>query len=122
MCAIALQTLARLLEENKKVLLVPSESSDAEMVSKLFGIYKSLVEENNILILMDMQPLNKQSNRVCTISTQEAEFFKRLYETYEFSNQFFVLSSPDTNCGNLFNYVKNGLLTEEECFLAFLEA
>lgn len=122
MCTRALQTLARLLEENKKVLLVPSERSDAKKVSRLSSIYKSLVEENNVLILMDMQPFNKQSNRVCMISTQEAEFFRRLYKTYEFSNQFFVLSSPDTNCGNLLNYVKNGLLTEEECFLAFLEA
>ncbi len=121
MCVKALQTLTKLLEENSKVLLVSAEDSDMDIASKLSCAYKSLVEKNNVLILTDMQHLKEHSDRIYIISTQEAEIFRKLYETYEFSDRFAVLSPADTNYGTLLNYVKSGLLTEEEWFRTLLE-
>lgn len=120
MCTRALQTLTQLLKINNKILLIPSENTNMEIVTKLSYEYESLVKRNNVLILTDIQHLKRQSDRVCIISTQEAELFRRMYETYEFSDRFVLFSLANTNYGSLMNYVKSGFLTEEELIQAFL--
>ncbi|MCR4792597.1 MAG: hypothetical protein K5871_07595 [Lachnospiraceae bacterium] len=64
----------------------------------------------------------KALNEYRMISAEETKNILDLYRTYEFSDKFHFLSSPsDQNYGSLMNYVRNGILTEEEGYAAMLK-
>lgn len=113
--------LEQLLKENSKVLLLPSENSNSEALMKFLEKYVDFMKERKVLLLTDMQTSGWESDRICHVSTDEAESIITLYDTYEFSDRFLIWRTENIHYGNLLNYVKNGLLTEEECFRALLE-
>lgn len=113
--------LEQLLKENSKVLLLPSEDSNSETLMKFLNKYVDFMKERKVLLLTDMQAGGWDSDRICHISTDEVESIVTLYDTYEFSDRFLIWRPENMHYGNLMHYVKNGLLTEEECFRALLE-
>ena len=54
------------------------------------------------------------------ISSEEEAAALEIYRMYEFSDKFHLLSDDDTNYGCIHNYVRSGVLTEEEAYEAML--
>ena len=83
------------------ILLVDSDDSlsDGGLMGKLLNSQAYRRSEKKILVL----PAEKHMDLVS------------LYHTYEFSDRFRVIGRS-SQYGGLFNYVDNGLLTEQEVF------
>lgn len=116
-----IQRLERLLDENSKVLVFPFIKKNSEILLRIYDMLISMSKEHKALLLTDIQGRERASNRVCIISTQEMEYVLKIYRMYEFSDRFVLFWQEEPYCGSLINYVKNGLLTEEECLRAMLE-
>lgn len=55
------------------------------------------------------------------ISRTDAEELIRLYHTYEFADNFFMIAADeDSSAANIFNFVRTGMLTYEEAWQALL--
>lgn len=54
-----------------------------------------------------------KSKIVKVITDEEIFDLLKLYKMYEFSNRFYVVSDSE-QYGNVFNYIRNGIITEEE--------
>lgn len=115
-----IKKLKQVLNKYGKVLLIPSGENSGELFRKLSEQYGKLLETHNILLLTDIPDREMQSDRIYRISAEEMERIRTLYDTYEFSDHFRVLQPMTKHYGNLMNYVKNGVLTEEECFQTLL--
>lgn len=48
------------------------------------------------------------------------DIFFELYYLYEFTDEIFFITQTTVNYPNIFNFVKTGLLTEEEAYDALL--
>lgn len=115
-----IKTLERLSEENRKVLLLPAAVRSAEISTKTLVKLGDMANKYEVLILTDMPDVSAYAERVCLVPAEEMAEIQKLYNTYEFSERFILFQPADRNYGNLFHYVKNGLLTEEECFQVLL--
>ncbi|MBQ6415044.1 MAG: hypothetical protein IJJ65_02220 [Butyrivibrio sp.] len=60
-----------------------------------------------------------ESDKIKKKSYEQICEILKLYRLYDFSDRLFVISE-DSQYGNLFNYVKNGVLSSEELVEAWL--
>lgn len=83
---------------------------------------KNTTKKVLILSNADIDHTNHMNHSNCAyrrLTGEELEALQRMYNMYEFSDRFQVLSdSPQY--GGLLNYVKTGLMTEEDVFQALL--
>ena len=117
----AIEILKYLLKQNNKIILIHSRKKNTEAIIRWISICERILELQNIIILTDLQEIRKLSDKIYLIATKEMKAIQKLYRAYEFSNRVVVVQQADIFYGNLMNYIRNGLLTEEECFRAFLE-
>ena len=54
------------------------------------------------------------------IDTEDIEVLRNLYNLYEFTDEILFLTQDTMNYPNIFNFVKTGILTEEEAYDALL--
>ncbi len=52
------------------------------------------------------------------ITREEEMRIEEIYRLYDFSDRFHFLTKDNRNFGNLFNFVNNGVLTEEQAYEA----
>ena len=93
---INLSLLARVSESSeKRDLFLVSENPYSESEAAVLNTYKMLKDS-------------------------EYNQIRNLYGTYEFSDNFHLLSSDDKNYGCIMNLVKTGILSEGEAYKAML--
>lgn len=110
------EDISRDLEKFDRILLLSGNKS--EELLKTFFESDVLRERNRkILILSTLNRLDTQ-NGTCEyhrISKEEQEILISLYNMYDFSDRF-LLISDNPQYGSLLNYVKTGIMTMEEVF------
>lgn len=67
-----------------------------------------------------MSELTEAEEKMSDLTKKEAQQLVDLYLTYEFSDQFLLISRETTNYASLFHLVDTGILTMEEAFEALL--
>lgn len=102
------------MEKNHKVLLLPATAENEGILAKMLAVLGDAANKCNTLIITDMPDVSAYAERVCLVPTEEMAEILKLYNTYEFSGRFIMFQPADGNYGNLFHYVKNGILTEKE--------
>lgn len=65
--------------------------------------------------LLNSQAFRDSEKKILVLPAEKYMDLVSLYHTYEFSDRFRVIGRS-SQCGGLFNYVDNGLLTEQEAF------
>lgn len=65
--------------------------------------------------LLNSQAFRKSQKKILVLPSEKYQDLSLLYHTYEFSDRFKVIGR-NRQYGGLFNYVDNGLLTEQEVF------
>ena len=97
---IGVQVLEKILHEYGSIILFPVENV----------MYKQL--KNSVVC-------NEASKKVLILPLESNDEFISLFHTYEFSDRISVLERS-SQYGTLFNYVKTGILTEQEMVDALL--
>ena len=65
--------------------------------------------------LLNSQAFRKSGKKILVLPAEKYMDLVSLYHTYEFSDRFKIIGRS-SQYGGLFNYVDNGLLTEQEVF------
>lgn len=65
--------------------------------------------------LLNSQAFRKSEKKILVLPAEKYQELVLLYHTYEFSDRFKLIRRSNQH-GGLFNYVDNGLLTEQEVF------
>lgn len=65
--------------------------------------------------LLNSQAFRKSPKKILVLPSEKYMDLVSLYHTYEFSDRFKIIGKS-MQYGGLFNYVDNGLLTEQEAF------
>lgn len=65
--------------------------------------------------LLNSQAFRKSEKKILVLPAEKYQELVLLYHTYEFSDRFKLIGRSNQH-GGLFNYVDNGLLTEQEVF------
>ena len=109
-----IKQLERDLKEYEKIFLATGLMAH---VAREHGI--SLETEDRILILSSDETGGASSPTVSfrKITAEEEKDLIRLYHTYEFSDRFRLITDTDV-CGNLWNYVRTGVLARDEALRA----
>lgn len=107
--------LENLIGDGKKVFVYGHND-----MGILHLIYEGLKKKktSNVEIL---QCIGESSNYEYStyVTRKEMDEILEIYHMYDFSDKVSVVSEPD-QYGNLFNYVKNGILTKQEMVDALL--
>lgn len=105
------------IQEYDKVVLLTEdlcETFDREFLT-------AEIMNRKILILSVKLPDMQAGRVVCKrIDEETAQEICRLYHTYEFADHFVVIGQSAT-FASIFNYVRTGILTPKEAWLALLE-
>lgn len=74
----------------------------------------------NVLVLSDMDVIltNSHGFEYRRLSEEECRSLRQLYTMYDFSDRFFMISE-ESQYGSLLNYVKTGIITNEEALQVF---
>lgn len=74
----------------------------------------------NVLVLSDMDIIltNSHGFEYRRLSEEECRSLRQLYTMYDFSDRFFMISE-ESQYGSLLNYVKTGIITNEEALQVF---
>ena len=110
-----MQSLNKLIEEYDKVALVVDGEGMTEYLTDKVRDYLSNHQLDTKLLVLSKT--NSQDSDALVglkaITAEEEQELLELYNTYEFSDRFMVIRESSF-CGNLFNYVKGGLLNWDE--------
>lgn len=105
--------IANRINNRKKVIIVDSSNKDfVRMLCRELENHESNAEVWHLFEIMD-------GNRELHLSQDEMKDVLELYRLYDFSDKVYVISDYG-DCGSLFNYVKTGILTEQEMVDALL--
>lgn len=125
-CEIVIKQLKRDLKEYEKVYLVTGVFPGG---GDLVGAVLRFAEEgvtasetgDRILVLSSVGTGEASLPTVSfrKITAEEEKDLILLYHTYEFSDRFRLITDTDAY-GSLWNYVRTGVLTQEEAFRALL--
>ncbi len=89
------------------------------------GVLDSTESGKRFLFLLTQEDEGLLKNRyenvsVRSISQEESEEISRLYYTYEFTDNFLMLTENNPAVPSIFNFVESGILTEKEAWQALL--
>lgn len=116
-----LRDMRKLLEYDLKNYDKVLFFEEAELISVFDRLKLFDISNRKILVLSTYLCLPE--SRAITfrqISREEARQIAELYFTYEFSDKFLLISSENTNYGNLYHMADIGILTLEEFAAALL--
>lgn len=111
------ERLDNLIKEFNKVILFECETEQLEK-----NIFEDIIEtDKNILIILT-KPYKFMSDNISAIviSEEDAEKLRKLYATYEFADNFTIITETGSTFGSIFNFVKSGILSTEEAWRALL--
>lgn len=108
-------SIERIANENQHILLINND--DLEFVKVLNECIKNYQSSQFERCCVIIPILN--TNIMNGISDRDSKEFLRIYGLYDFSDKVSVISDAE-QYGNLYNYVKNGILTREEMIEALL--
>lgn len=101
------------LEEYDRVILVV-EIAEEKFMETLYSFCRHNVTSKRILLLStEVQEVTEGMIRFHPVSKKDRNILLRLYDTYEFSDRFCVISKHSTY-GGLFNYLHTGWLSIDE--------
>ena len=85
------------------------------------NIYIDAVQNRSVLIIGTKSFLLEDKNvDYEIITTKEAEELEALYYSYEFTDNFLLLTNTNARIADIFNFVKTGLLSCEEAWQALM--
>lgn len=99
------------------LLCVPDDEGNVLQLLCESGIFKNTGTNFKVYVPTSFNIHVNENSRV--ISEQEMDCILEYYRMYEFSNRFKVLEDSE-QYGGFINYLRNGILTEEEVFEAIL--
>ena len=107
-----------MIKEYEDVYLV-GEGINLSLLSHISGL-----SDRRIIFLVP-EKLYSESVAACLntyrmLPDSDYDHIRNLYGTYEFSDNFHLLSSDDKNYGCIMNLVKTGILSEGEAYKAML--
>ena len=102
--AEALCRIKSILDDRDKVILFNC------MDKELLRLIRNELKKRNSINTNIWQSIENTSDY---ISQSKMDEVIEMYQTYDFSNKVSVISESN-QCGSILNYVKNGILTEEE--------
>ena len=80
----------------------------------------SMLSEQHLSILRANEDTVKSfDGAIYVASNEEVQIILELYKTYDSSNKL-IICTDENNCGSLWNYYDNGILSEEELVEALL--
>ena len=102
---------------NNGIRVIIMDGDDEKLLSL---IYKALVQSNLLGVeIWTYSVVFNNTGFIIPISQKELEELRELYQLYDFSDKI-IFISDSTQYGTLFNYVKTGILTEQEMVDALL--
>ena len=119
---VILEKLQWDMEEYDRIFLVRDDEPEKERLLEAFLNSRAIREaKQKVLVLSTIAEAESRSKRLeyRQITAEHARYLLSLYHMYEFSNQFRLISTKEL-CGDLFAFVKNGLLNMEEMWEALL--
>lgn len=114
--------LEEYLEKYQHVIVVDLSNAGWKiMMEKFLENYHDKGNGKNLFLVWEDGSVlsNPVSENVVVLSDEEYREIREIYSTYECSDRIRVLAEQK-NYPNVFNYLKTGLLTEEECFDALI--
>ncbi len=114
-----IRQIQNMLASSEKVLLVSCGEPEIE---RLLSERSKRDPQKKVVLLSEHNVNRPGSPNIEWIGLPEDSFLEiqKLYLSYEFSDQFTLLSA-DGNFGTILNYVKTGLLSAEEAVCALLD-
>lgn len=76
--------------------------------------------KKNLIILSDIYSSEYNQFFVIRLSQKDTEELIQLYYTYEFADNFFMVTADDSFIASIFNFVSTGILTYEEAWQALV--
>ena len=110
-----IEKVDRFLQDYDRVIIIKKNSNSQNFISKLTG--KIMEDDRDILIVTNDS--SSEENCVNVVADAEIELYCKLYFTYEFSDRITVIADSD-QYPNLFNYLAEDILTEDEVLGALL--
>lgn len=104
---------------DKIIFIVNSSIEGNDLFSGFINSDAIKKNKKKIMIMSSESSEESENYAYYKLSKAEEERLMKLYLTYEFSDRFQMLAH-DNNFGNIFNYVKTGVMTLEEVFEAIL--
>lgn len=108
------------LNKYDRIILIINDSIGENNLFSEFINSEAIKKSTKKIMIMSSEDGKESENYAYyRLSEVEEEQLVKLYLMYEFSDRFQILSY-DSNFGNIFNYVKTGIMTAEEAFEAIL--
>lgn len=104
---------------DKIIFIVNNSIEGNDLFSEFINSDAIKKNKKKIMIMSSESSEESENYAYYKLSKAEEERLMKLYLTYEFSDRFQMLAH-DNNFGNIFNYVKTGVMTLEEVFEAIL--
>lgn len=115
-----LQALQAMLDQYDRAVLVPDvEGASLNLLNQFCASEAIRRTRKRVLILSTADRPDGTGFSYQKLTNRDAKRLQRLYELYEFSDRFQILSQ-DRRFGGLFNLLDTGLLNTEELFTALL--
>lgn len=116
--------IEKYLDEGKKIIIINKNDHETAFWNNFILFINRNSKIKDVLILMvdgtaqDLKTNNKNMD-IKLITSEEYAFIKRVYDMYEFSDRISIVSTSSLY-PSIFNYLKTGMLTEEEVFETML--
>ena len=105
------------------ILMLIDGDGGAENLTRNFCCSAPMKETSKKVLILsasdDFHPNDTDHYEYWKLTAEEQERVLELYEMYDFSDRFYVLSN-DSQHGVLLNYVKTGIMMQEDVFQALL--
>ncbi len=115
----ALAALDRYLKQADLVIMVDPE--DAGVLTDSLCTSEALEKTTRCVMVISTEECSKMPDRhiFLTVTDAKIKLFEQIYRMYEASNKL-LLYTRKANYGTMWNYVDNGVITEEEMLEAML--
>ncbi len=105
------------------ILMLIDGDGGAENLTRNFCCSAPMKETSKKVLILSasdgFHPNDADHYEYWKLTAEEQESVLELYEMYDFSDRFYVLSN-DLQHGVLLNYVKTGIMTQEDVFQVLL--
>lgn len=115
--------IKKYIEDGVTIVAVDCDAFKMSFINKLILYIQRQKAEQNFMVLIyghtKQAPLLKDESYVKLLTREEYYSIQRIFEMYEFSDHISMLYNSNLY-PVLFNYIKIGIMTEEEVFEALL--
>ncbi len=112
--------LEKLIEKYDIILFLPYFDSVYNRSLTLALKTVNMKDKKNMFIIANYDKVQNSIFFVKNVSNEESQNLCNLYFSYEFTDNFSMITDDNTSFPNIFNYVETGLLTLQEAWQALL--